>query len=86
LKLKYDKTAFDFCFQFQLAPLNHGLALPPGVDAADLAAVRRAAEVRHSHRANNDEAAALGGGARQALISPATSSTRVSSFERHPST
>jgi len=29
LKLKYDKTAFKICFQFQLAPLHRGHLEPP---------------------------------------------------------
>ena len=44
------------------ARANHGLPLPSGVDATDLATVRRAAEVRHILRASNAEAAALAGG------------------------
>jgi len=40
------------------ARANHGLPLPDGVDAADVAAVRRAAELRHVHQSTNAEAGA----------------------------
>jgi hypothetical protein len=44
------------------ARANHGLPLPPGVGAEDLALIRAAAETRHVHRAASSEAASLAGG------------------------
>ena len=44
------------------ARANHSLSLPGGVEDDDLAAIRRAAEVRYINRATNAEGAALAGG------------------------
>lgn len=44
------------------ARANHGLSLPEGVTASDVALIRRAAEVRYINRATNMEGAGLTGG------------------------
>lgn len=74
------------------ARANHGLPLPGGVADDDLAAIRRAAEVRYINRATNAEGAALAGGrllrelADEAhAVARGGSSTRLAVYSGHDS-
>ena len=74
------------------ARANHGLPLPWGVADDDLAAIRRAAEVRYINRATNAEGAALAGGrllrelADEAhAVARGESSTRLAVYSGHDS-
>ena len=75
------------------ARANHGLELPEGVTGADVALIRRAAEVRYINRATNAEGAGLTGGrllrelANEAAAFAANESpTKLSVYSGHDST
>jgi len=75
------------------ARANHGLALPEGVTGADVALIRRAAEVRYINRATNAEGAGLTGGRllreladELAAFALNGSRTRLSVYSGHDST
>ena len=75
------------------ARANHGLELPENVTGADVALIRRAAEVRYINRATNAEGAGLTGGrllrelANEAAAFAANESrTKLSVYSGHDST